>query len=78
MEALREGEERSVELVVLVGLVKSSCGDIGKAHVGTGLGLARVVFSGEPAHIRGHWGHHDTFIAPALSPVPTARQHPTT
>ena len=30
VEALREGEEGGVELVVLVGLAESSCGDVGK------------------------------------------------
>ena len=49
MEALREGEKRSVELVVLVGLVKSSCGDIGKAHAIRGPGFSRVVSPGSPA-----------------------------
>ena len=54
MEALREGEEGGVELVVLVGLAESSCGDVGKAHVRTGLGLARSVDSGTAARTRGH------------------------
>ena len=54
MEALREGEEGGVELVVLVGLAESSCGDVGKAHVRTGLGLARPVDSGTAARTRGH------------------------
>ena len=35
VEALREGEEGCVELVVLVGLAESSCGDVGKAHAVT-------------------------------------------
>ena len=43
MEALREGEKRSVELVVLVGLAESSCGDVGKAHAVRGPGLSGSV-----------------------------------
>ena len=43
VEVLREGEEAGVELVVLVGLAESSCGDVGKAHAVRGPGLSGPV-----------------------------------
>ena len=43
VEVLREGEEAGVELVVLVGLAESSCGDVGKAHAVRGPGLSGSV-----------------------------------
>ena len=48
VEVLREGEEAGVELVVLVGLAESSCGDVGKAHAVRGPGFSRVVSPGSP------------------------------
>ena len=46
---LREGEEAGVELVLLPGLVESSCGDVGKAHVSRGLQVPTGDAPGLPA-----------------------------
>lgn len=47
-KVLREGDEAGVELVPLLGLVESSCGDVGKAHVRGGLMISTVVLPRSP------------------------------